>query len=303
MLCDRPIPLLVALLLAPLLLGVINRTKALFAGRRGQPLLQAYFDLAKLLRKGATYSHTTTWVFRAGPALGLAAVVGALAVAPLGGMPAAVAFQGDLLLFAYLLALQRFLTVIAALDTGSSFEGMGASREVLFSALAEPALFLALVALVRQTGTASLSALVSGVEGQTWLLQGPALGLIAVALSIVLLAENSRIPVDDPNTHLELTMIHEVMVLDHSGPDFAFILYAAALKLWLLGSLLAGLVLPVRSGNRWADGAVALAGVGLVGVVVGIAESTLARLRLVRVPKLLVGATALAAVAVVLVLR
>jgi formate hydrogenlyase subunit 4 len=122
-------------------------------------------------------------------------------------------------------------------------------------------------------------------------------------LSIVLLAENSRIPVDDPNTHLELTMIHEVMVLDHSGPDFAFILYAAALKLWLLGSLLAGLVLPVRSGNRWADGAVALAGVGLVGVVVGIAESTLARLRLVRVPKLLVGATALAAVAVVLVLR
>jgi formate hydrogenlyase subunit 4 len=159
------------------------------------------------------------------------------------------------------------------------------------------------VALVRQTGTASLSALVSGVEGQTWLLQGPALGLIAVALSIVLLAENSRIPVDDPNTHLELTMIHEVMVLDHSGPDFAFILYAAALKLWLLGSLLAGLVLPVRSGNRWADGAVALAGVGLVGVVVGIAESTLARLRLVRVPKLLVGATALAAVAVVLVLR
>jgi formate hydrogenlyase subunit 4 len=303
MLCDSPIPLLAALVLAPLLLGIVNRTKALFAGRRGQPLLQAYFDLAKLLGKGATYSHTTTWVFRAGPVVGLAAVVAALALLPLGGMPATLAFPGDLLLCAYLLALQRFATVVAALDTGSSFEGMGASREVLFSALAEPALFLGFVALVRETGSISLTSLFSGIGSQTWLSQGPALGLVTVALFIVLLAENARIPVDDPNTHLELTMIHEVMVLDHSGPDFAFILYAAALKLWLFAALVAALVLPLRTGNAWLDGAATVAMVGVTGVAVGVVESTLARLRLVRVPELLVGATALAGVAVVLVLR
>ena len=134
------IPLLFGLMFAPLLLGIINRTKALFAGRRGMPLLQLYYDVWKLLRKGAVYSRTTTWIFRAGPIVGLAAVVAAMALVPFGKMPALVAFPGDLILFAYLLGLMRFFTMIAALDTGSSFEGMGASREVQFSALIEPAL-------------------------------------------------------------------------------------------------------------------------------------------------------------------
>jgi len=131
-----------ALLLSPLLLGVINRTKARFAGRQGAPLLQAYYDLAKLLRKGAVYSRTTTWVFRAGPVVGLAAALATTTLVPLGGVPAAMNFAGDLVLLAYLLGVMRFFTVLAALDTGSSFEGMGASREVAFSALAEPALLL-----------------------------------------------------------------------------------------------------------------------------------------------------------------
>ena len=137
--------ILLALALAPLLLGVINRTKAFFAGRNGQPLFQLYYDLAKLLRKGAVYSRTTSWVFRAGPIVGLAAVVLATAIVPLAGVGAPLAFAGDLVLFAYLLGLMRFFTVIAALDTGSAFEGMGASREVQFSALAEPVLFLSLI--------------------------------------------------------------------------------------------------------------------------------------------------------------
>src|SRR5213075_2907193 len=140
------LPLLLALGLAPLLLGVINRTKAVIAGRVGQPLLQPYHDLRKLMAKGAVYSRTTSWVFRAGPVVGLAAVLVAV------GAPALVAFPGDLLLFAYLLALARFSTVIAALDTGSSFEGMGASREVTFATLAEPALLLGLAAVARTTG-------------------------------------------------------------------------------------------------------------------------------------------------------
>jgi formate hydrogenlyase subunit 4 len=297
------VPCLLGLVLAPLLAGIVNRTKAFFAGRHGQPLLQLYWDIFTLLRKGATYSRTTTWVFRAGPVVGLAATVVALALVPMGGIPAVLRFPGDLVLFANLLGLLRFVTVIAALDTGSSFEGMGASREVLFAALAEPALLLSLAAICLETRSVSLSVMLEGVSTATWTNQGPALALVAVSLGIVLVAEAARIPVDDPTTHLELTMIHEVMVLDHGGPDLAFILYGSALKLWMLGSLLVGLAVPVRSGHPLLDAFASLGGMMLLAVIVGIVESSMARLRLVRVPKLLVGATALALLAVVLVLR
>jgi formate hydrogenlyase subunit 4 len=297
------VPLVGGLLLAPLLAGVISRTKAFFAGRHGQPVLQLYWDIATLLRKGATYSRTTTWVFRAGPVAGLAATVLALALVPMGGVPAALRFPGDLVLFAYLLGLARFMTVVAALDTGSSFEGMGASREVLFAALAEPALLLGLAALCLETRSLSLSEVYAAVSTTTWRQQGPALALVAVALGIVLLAEAARIPVDDPTTHLELTMIHEVMVLDHGGPDLAFILCGSALKLWSLGALLVGFAVPVRSGNALLDVAAFVAGMIALAILVGVVESSMARLRLVRVPKLLVGAAALAVLAVVLVLR
>ena len=297
------VPCLLGLVLAPLLAGIVNRTKAFFAGRHGQPLLQLYWDIFTLLRKGATYSRTTTWVFRAGPVVGLAATVVALALVPMGGIPAVLRFPGDLVLFANLLGLLRFMTVIAALDTGSSFEGMGASREVLFAALAEPALLLGLAAICLETRSVSLSVMLEGVSTATWTNQGPALALVAASLGIVLVAEAARIPVDDPTTHLELTMIHEVMVLDHGGPDLAFILYGSALKLWMLGSLLVGLAVPVRSGRPLLDACALVGGMAVLGVALGIVESSMARLRLVRVPKLLVGATALALLAVVLVLR
>lgn len=290
-------------LLAPLLAGIINRTKAFYAGRHGQPLLQLYWDIGTLLRKGATYSRTTTWVFRAGPVTGLAATGIALALVPMGGVPAALRFPGDLVLFAYLLGATRFMTVVAALDTGSSFEGMGASREVLFAALAEPALLLGLAAICLETRSLSLSEAYAAVGTTAWRQQGPALALVTVALGIVLLAETARIPVDDPTTHLELTMIHEVMVLDHGGPDLAFVLYGSALKLWALGALLVGLAVPVRSGNALLDASAFIAGMIGLAILIGIVESSMARLRLTRVPKLLVGATALAVVAIVLILR
>jgi formate hydrogenlyase subunit 4 len=294
------LPSAFALLGAPLLLGVTNRTKAIFAGRNGPPLLQPYYDLWRLLGKGAVYSRTTTWVFRAGPVIGLAAVLVATALLPFGGCRAPLSFAGDLILFAYLLGLARVFTVLAALDTGSSFEGMGASREVLFSTLAEPPLLLALAAVARQTGSLSLSgmhlALSATTSGHSALL----VYLVAVVLLVVFLAENSRIPVDDPNTHLELTMIHEVMVLDHSGPDFAFILYGAALKLWLLGALIVDLVIPARIGWRPADIALAFAGMLVLAILLGVIESTMARLRMMRVPELLVGAGTLAGLALVL---
>ncbi len=250
--------MVLALLAAPLLPGIINKTKAWFAGRQGPPVLQLYWDLAKLARKGAVYSRTTSWLFRAGPVISLAALLTALALVPCGGTAWA-AFPGDLLLFAALLGLARFVTVTAALDTGSSFEGMGASREVLYSALAEPALLLVLASAARLTSAAalapgadgpaplnllrglSLSEMYANMSLHVWLDFGLPLSLIMAALILVTLVENCRIPFDDPNTHLELTMIHEVMVLDHGGPDLAAILYGASLKLWLLGSVLVNL--------------------------------------------------------------
>ncbi|ABC83422.1 Respiratory-chain NADH dehydrogenase, subunit 1 [Anaeromyxobacter dehalogenans 2CP-C] len=290
------------LVLPPLLLGVINRVKSIVGGRRGPPLLQPYLDLAKLLRKGAVYSRTTTWVFRAGPVIGLAATASAGVLLSMGGAPAPIAFAGDFVLFAYLLGLGRFFTALAALDTGSSFEGMGAAREVTFASLAEPALFLCLLVLARATGSLSLSGMLGPDLDAAWSSAAPGLLLAAIGLFVVALAECSRIPVDDPNTHLELTMIHEVMVLDHGGPDLALILYGAAMKLFLFGALLSRLVLGHGAGAL-ASEALFLLGVLAFAVAVGVVESVMARLRIVRVPQLLVGASVLSAFALVLLLR
>ena len=297
-----PGPLL-ALLLAPLAPGLIARTKSMVAGRRGPPLLQGWYDVAKLLRKGAVLSETTSWLFRAGPIVGLATVVTALALVPWMGSPAPLAFPGDFILLVLLLALLRFVTVLAALDTGSSFEGMGASREAAFAVPVEPAFLLGLATLSRGSGSLSLSGMFGPPAGPAWRLMGPALALVVLTLFVLLLAENSRIPVDDPNTHLELTMIHEVMVLDHGGPDLAFIEYASALKLWLFEALLVGLVFPFHTGSLAGDTLVFLAGMALVCITVGLVESSLARLQLPRVPQLLLGATVLSGFSLILTLR
>ncbi len=288
-----------AFLLSPLAFGVINKIKALFAGRRGRPLLQAYYDIAKLLGKGAVYSRTTSWVFRAGPAIGLACAASALCLLPWAGEDALFRFEGDVILFACLFGLSRFFTIVSALDTGSAFEGMGASREAWFSALVEPALLLALVPLSRQAGSLSLSAVLRGPGGPASAF--PALFLSAAAVFVVFLAENARIPVDDPETHLELTMIHEVMVLDHGGVDFAFIQYGSALKMWAFGGVLVGMLAP-RTGDWLLDSGIALAAMACVWVAVGTVESVMARLRLARVPQLLVAAAAMSALALTLVL-
>lgn len=298
----RWLPPLLALLLAPLLPGLINRVKAGFAGRTGPPLFQAWYDLARLVRKESVFSVTTGWLFRAGPVVGLAALLVALLVVPFGGLAAPLAFDGDFILLAGLLAVGRFATVLAALDTGSSFEGMGASREVFFSALAEPAMLLSLATVSHLTGQLSLSGMIGALTPGVWPAAAPPLLLVLAAMLVVCLAENARIPVDDPNTHLELTMIHEVMVLDHSGPGLALIEYGAALKLWILGALLAGIAVPARGGNPWLDGAATAAGLIAVTLLVGVIESTRARLRLRAVPQLLVGAGGLAVLAILLVL-
>ena len=292
---NLPAPML-ALLLAPLMIGIINRTKALVAGRRGPPLLQAYRDLVKLSRRGTVYGDVTTPLVRLGPVLNLAALVTALLIVPFPGAGAAASFSGDLIVLVGLLALGRFATVLAALDTGSSFEGMGASREVHFAALAEPALLIALATLTRVTGGSDLAAIYKAITVDAWAHALPALVLVGVSLLVLELVENSRIPVDDPTTHLELTMIHEVMVLDHGGPDLGAIQYAAALKLWLVGVLLIGL-LPLDGMPAWLAAGAALAGMAVLGTVIGMIESAMARYRLVTVPQFIVGAATVSAVA------
>jgi formate hydrogenlyase subunit 4 len=293
---DLGVHLGLLLAMPPLLLGVINKTKAWFAGRLGPPLLQPYHDVWKLLRKGTVYSRTTTWLFRAGPIVSLAAVLCAGLVLPLAANSSPLGFPGDVVAFAYLLGLGRFFTMAAALDTGSSFEGMGASREAAFSALSEPALFLSVAILCVPARSATFSDAFGKLPWTTWGFEHPTFLAAALSLFAVLLAENSRIPVDDPNTHLELTMIHEVMVLDHGGPDLGLIHYGSAVKLFVIGALLSHVLLPIPADGGWRGVALLCGGeIGLAGLI-GVVESIMARLRLSRVPQFLVGATVLSAV-------
>ena len=294
---------LLALGLPPLLLGVIAKTKAWFAGRVGPPVLQPYYDLIKLFQKGSVFSTTTTWVFRAGPVVALATAGIAALMIPLTSAAAPVSFAGDFVLLAYLLGLGRFFTASAALDTGSAFEGMGAAREVTFACLAEPAFFLGLLVLAKLTGSLQLAGMLGGSLASHWTIAGSSLVLVLLSWFIVLLAENSRIPFDDPNTHLELTMIHEVMVLDHSGPAFGMILYGAALKLFVFGALVVRLAFPPATGYPLLDWPIFVAELLAVAVAIGVVESVMARLRLTHIPVLLLAACLLSAFGIILLVR
>jgi formate hydrogenlyase subunit 4 len=271
------------LLLAPLLPGVINRVKSWVAGRRGPPLLQLYYDLARLWRKSVVMSTLASPGFVAGPAVAWVAIAGAALLLPLGPAGGAVSFKGDVLLLVYLLATARFCMAWAALETGSSFEGMGAAREVSYAVLTEAALITAILSLSVQTGSVVLDSMLS-------MSSGAGAVLLAAGLFAVLLAENCRVPFDDPNTHLELTMIHEAMVLDHSGPPLAVVLHGSSVKLMIFAVLLCEAVLPLgRLGPLMATAALAGA-VGFVTVGVGLVESLLARYAFRRVPMLLTAA-------------
>ncbi len=290
-------------LMPPLLLGIINKTKAAFAGRRGPPVLQVYYDLLRLMKKNVVISSTTTWVFLAAPLVSVISVVLAGLLVPLGPTAAAIHFTGDLILFAYLLALGRFFTTLAGLDTGSSFEGMGVARELTFACFSEPALFLSLLVLVKLSGALSLSHMLLPAShvriGST---ASAALVLVAVSLFVVLLAETSRIPVDDPNTHLELTMIHEVMVLDNSGPLLGAQIYASAMKMLILAAFLLHVVLPLNPALVGRDWVIMLGGLVVVAGIIGAVESLMARLQLRFVPTLLVAACLLSGFGFLLIL-
>ncbi len=278
--------ILFILLMPFLFVGIVNKTKAVWAGRRGAPVWQPYADFFRLIRKHEVISHTTSFIFDISGALSLAAIIAAALLIPFGQYKALISFQGDFVLFLYLMGLAKFVAVLAALDTGSAFEGMGASREMSFTTFLEPAFFLVIASLIYVSGAGTLSELISMHTvrlSSQWSLMISALTVIA--LFIMLLVEGSRVPFDDPTTHLELTMVHEVMVLDHSGPNFGFVQYANALKMTLFASLIAYFLIP------WGLGVAAVTAL-YVGIMVlqaiflGLVESILPRVRMTRNPEL-----------------
>lgn len=277
---DWILRLVLWVVLAPLLPGVINKVKAWVAGRKGPPVLQLYYDLIRLWQKGVVLSTLASPAFVVAPAVAWVAIAAAAFLLPLGPAGAGLSFRGDVLLMIYLLALARFCNAWAALETGSSFEGMGAAREVSYAVLAEAAMFAAMLSLCVQSGSVSLVAMLTPTPG-------PGTALLAAGLFIVLLAENCRGPFDDPNTHLELTMIHEVMVLDHSGPPLAAVLHGASMKLLLFAVLLTASVLPLEHLPPLAAAGALAGGVLIVTLGVGLTESFLARFSFRRVPLLL----------------
>lgn len=286
--------LLVALAMPILMVGLVNRSKSLWAGRRGPRLLQSGWDLLRLLRKRPVYSAVATPLFRAGAYVVLAASLLAAGIAPILGSFAPLQFDHDFILFAYTLGLARIFLMLSAMDVGSSFEGMGAAREASFSAFIEPALFLLIGAASVATGNSSFAGLIGQLhqaESFRWLVL-PAV----VVLFILLQTEAARVPVDDPLTHLELTMIHEVMILDHSGPELAAMQYAAAMKMTIYAGLIAALLNPFDPMSApLAAVPTSLVIMATVAVAVGCVESLTARLRMRLVPRYLMLASVVAA--------
>ena len=228
--------------------GIVIRTKSIFSGRKGPGIFQPMKDIWRLLRKESVYSRTTSFIFKIAPDIYFASVLISIMFIPFGNQKGILSFNGDFVLFAYLLAVGKFFSIISALDTGSSFEGMGASREALYSLLAEPAFFILMGSLALLTGFTSFADIFTSIHFGSYI--SYAIGTLAsFVLILIAMIENSRMPVDDPNTHLELTMIHEVMILDNSGFDLGLIFYVTNLKFAMYGAIIANLFL--TPGNEW----------------------------------------------------
>ncbi len=266
-------------------------------------VLQPYYDIFKLIQKENIYSQTTSSIFKISPVIGLICVYMALFIMPFAGIPAIFSFKGDFILLAYLFGLSRFFTVVAALDTGSSFEGMGASREVTFSAITESVFFLSLIALILITKEYSLSGISPYSSEKHFSIILPVMLLVSVAIFLISLAENSRIPVDDPNTHLELTMIHEVMILDYSSADLAVIQYLSSIKMWIFFSIIANILLPHTFYVSLTNIFYFFIIIFSLAVLTGIIESSIARLRMLKVPQFIIGAACLSLIAVILAFK
>jgi len=306
--------------------GIILRVKSMASGRKGPGILQPWKNIRVLLRKGSVFSTTTSYIFQIAPVIYLTTILCALLLIPFPGVPSLFGFDGDFVLLAYMLALGKFLFILGALDTGSSFEGMGANREALYSMLAEPAFFILFGTLALLTGHTSMQQIFESFQfaGHNSFI----IGFIAVYLLVqIAMIENSRMPVDDPKTHLELTMVHEVMILDHSGFDLALMHIGTALKFSLYGLLIANFLVPVDAGQLVVNskpwllyhekGMVNSIGAGgtivvqvcvyfviqvVFAILIGLMESFRARKKLAKNPQFIVTLSSIALVAFILVL-
>jgi formate hydrogenlyase subunit 4 len=284
---------LLALLLAPGLVGFIRMVKARLQGRRGAPPWQPYYDLRKLFGKEAVVSRNASWLFRFAPYLIFATTVAVTMLVPLIAAPLPFDAVGDLLMVVYLMLLGTFFLALAGLDPGTAFGGMGASREMTVAAIAEPTIALAIFGLAVGAGSTNLGQIVAQTLSHPGAVINPGHLLGFAALFIVTLAETGRLPVDNPATHLELTMIHEAMTLEYSGRYLALIEWAGGLKLLVFFSLLANLFLPWGVATALTPGSLTVAVIALVtklallGLAVALIETRIAKLRLFRVPELL----------------
>jgi formate hydrogenlyase subunit 4 len=269
--------LLLIIIAALFFSGIILRTKSIMSGRKGPGIFQPIKEIIRLFKKGAVFSETTSFIFQIAPTVYFSSVVMAMLVVPFEDAKGLISFNGDFIFFAYILALGKFFSIISAMDTGSSFEGMGASREALYSMFAEPAFFILMGSLALLTGHTSFQEIFSTLHLGSYI--SYALGTLATfVLLMIAMIENSRMPIDDPKTHLELTMVHEVMILDNCGFDLGLILTAGYLKFAIYGALIANLF--IGSIDYLFAIPLFFAIQFLMAVCVGIIESFMARFRM-----------------------
>ncbi|MCX6247323.1 MAG: NADH-quinone oxidoreductase subunit H [Bacteroidetes bacterium] len=292
------IALFLAIVTALFFPGIIIRVKSIVSGRKGPGIFQPWKNIFVLLRKGSVFSRTTSFVFQMAPVIYLATLICAILLLPFPGMPSWFGFPADFILLAYLLALGKFFFIIGALDTGSSFEGMGANREALYSMLAEPAFFILFGTLAMLTGHLSMQSVFEHFHLSGY--NSVVSGMIAVYVLIqIAMIENSRMPVDDPKTHLELTMIHEVMVLDNSGFDLALIQIGTNLKFALYGNLIANILIPLNLAIPYRI--VLFFGIQAVfAASIGMMESFRARKKMMKNPQFIVTLSSIALVGFIL---
>lgn len=269
----------IILLFVPfLMMGIIKKTKTFWAGKKGPSVFQPLYDFIRLVKKDFVISKTTSVVFRIAPIITFSTVLFAGLFVPLASGSALINIPAGLIVFAYTLALGKFASLISAMDTGSSFEGMGASREACFSTIVEPAFFMVIASIMALTGNYTFGALSNIISS------AGSYGVLIIIFSIVvlfimMLTEASRVPVDDPATHLELTMIHEVMILDNSGSDLALFSWANSIKLLLLSSLIANMIIP-STVEGWLAVLLYLLIMFIISIIIGTVESGMARIRM-----------------------
>ena len=273
--------ILILIFMPFIMIGIIKKTKAFWGGRKGVKLLQPLYDVLRLLQKETVYSETTSWVFKFAPIVGFSTILFAGLLVPMIEGISIINIPFAFIIFSYILGFGKFFSLIGAMDTGSSFEGMGASREACFSTIVEPAFFIfmgSIVALTSNHSFANLKVILDNAGIYGYLI----IALAVITLFIMLLIEGCRVPVDDPTTHLELTMIHEVMILDNSGVDLGLITWGAAIKMFLFEALIAALIIPMGL-PVWGSIIAFLAIICLISIIIGTVESSIARFRMTHV--------------------